>query len=101
MRGNQLAVLCLACCVQVERVSWHPSVGIWAGNNEIEGSFNWYAESRSNKQLFAGDYNTLFVDTIRRIIREVSSGVALCRRPVWCMLSHSCFSCLLCDLKYR
>jgi beta-galactosidase/beta-glucuronidase len=56
---------------QVHRLSWHPSVGVWAGNNEIEGSFGWYAESRTNKQLFAGDYIALFVDTIRNIIKKV------------------------------
>jgi beta-galactosidase/beta-glucuronidase len=56
---------------QVHRLSWHPSVGVWAGNNEIEGSLGWYAESRTNKQLFAGDYIALFVDTIRNIIKKV------------------------------
>jgi hypothetical protein len=44
---------------------------VWAGNNEIEGSLGWYAESRTNKQLFAGDYIALFVDTIRNIIKKV------------------------------
>jgi hypothetical protein len=56
---------------QVHRASWHPSVGVWAGNNEIEGSLGWYSESRTNKQLFAGDYISLFVDTIRNIIKKV------------------------------
>jgi beta-galactosidase/beta-glucuronidase len=56
---------------QVQRLSWHPSVGVWAGNNEIEGSLGWYSESRTNKQLFAGDYIALFVDTIRNVIKKV------------------------------
>jgi hypothetical protein len=42
-----------------------------AGNNEIEGSLGWYAESRTNKQLFATDYVTLFIDTIRPVIMRV------------------------------
>jgi beta-mannosidase len=58
--------------MQVQRLSWNPSVAIWGGNNEIEGSLNWYAESRSNRALFSIDYQALFIDTIRREIRAVS-----------------------------
>jgi hypothetical protein len=57
--------------LQAQRLSWHPSVAIWGGNNEIEGSLNWYAESRSNRALFANDYQALFVDTVRRVLRQV------------------------------
>lgn len=57
--------------IQVQRLSWHPSVAIWGGNNEIEGSLNWYSESRSNRAMFANDYQALFVDTIRKEIRAV------------------------------
>lgn len=57
---------------QLQRLSWHPSVAIWGGNNEIEGSLNWYAESRSNRALFANDYEALFINTIRKEIRAVS-----------------------------
>lgn len=64
-------------CTQVRRLSWHPSVAVWAGNNEIEGSFNWYSETRSNKQLFTGDYIALFIDTIKNIIRAVRPTRAL------------------------
>jgi beta-galactosidase/beta-glucuronidase len=64
--------------MQVQRLSWNPSVAIWGGNNEIEGSLNWYAESRSNRALFANDYQALFIDTIRKEIRAVSArGFAL------------------------
>lgn len=58
--------------MQLQRTSWHPSVAIWGGNNEIEGSLNWYAESRSNRAMFANDYQALFIDTIRKEIRAVS-----------------------------
>lgn len=60
--------------LQLQRTSWHPSVAIWGGNNEIEGSLNWYAESRSNRAMFANDYQALFIDTIRREIRAVSEA---------------------------
>lgn len=69
---------------QVHRASWHPSIGVWAGNNEIEGSLGWYSESRTNKQLFAGDYIALFVDTIRNIIKKVRSQGAECAAQCCC-----------------
>lgn len=47
-------------------------MAIWGGNNEIEGSLNWYAESRSNRAMFANDYQVLFIDTIRKEVRAVS-----------------------------
>jgi hypothetical protein len=36
---------------------------------------NRYAESRSNRAMFANDYQALFIDTIRKEIRQVSHRV--------------------------
>lgn len=78
---------------QVQRLSWHPSVAIWGGNNEIEGSLNWYAESRSNRALFANDYEALFINTIRKEIRAVSCAqgrAKSCAEPCMCLGAAQC-----------
>lgn len=51
---------------QVRRLHHHPSIIIWAGNNENEAALrdNWYG-SGSNYSLYKSDYIKLYVDTIR------------------------------------
>jgi beta-mannosidase len=44
------------------RLSLHPSVVIWGGNNEVEASLQWFNETRDNLALYAVDYQKLFVD---------------------------------------
>ncbi len=57
---------------QVRRLSHHPSVVLWGGNNEVEASMEWYNQTRSNLGLYAIDYNALFVETIHEAVQEVS-----------------------------
>jgi beta-mannosidase len=54
---------------QVRRLHHHPSVAIWAGNNENEAALrdNWYG-SNSNFQIYRSDYITLYVNTIRPLV---------------------------------
>lgn len=54
---------------QVRRLHHHPSVVIWAGNNENEAALkdNWYGSS-SNYSLYKSDYIKLYVDTIRPVV---------------------------------
>ncbi len=49
------------------RLSSHPSVVLWGGNNENEASFTWFQETLANPPLYAVDYSVLFVDTIRQV----------------------------------
>ncbi|PNF17252.1 Beta-mannosidase [Cryptotermes secundus] len=54
---------------QVRRLHHHPSVVIWAGNNENEAALrdNWYGSS-SRFDLYKADYIKLYVDTIRPVV---------------------------------
>lgn len=56
---------------QIRRLQHHPSVILWAGNNENEVALrgNWYGTS-SNFTSFVSDYITLYVTTIKKIVEE-------------------------------
>lgn len=56
---------------QVRRLQHHPSIIIWAGNNENEVALrgNWYGTSR-NFSAFASDYISLYVNTIKTIVTK-------------------------------
>ena len=60
---------------QARRLNWHPSLAVWGGNNEIEAAVWWYNESRANRELYTNDYTALFVDTVRKALRGVGTGV--------------------------
>lgn len=51
---------------QVIRLQYHPSIAIWAGNNENEGALrdNWY-NTAYNFTLYKKDYVKLYVDIIK------------------------------------
>lgn len=56
---------------QVRRLSSHPSLALWCGNNETLGSLTWYEESRANPQKFLVDWDRLYEGTIGRIARKL------------------------------
>ncbi|CAH1406818.1 unnamed protein product [Nezara viridula] len=57
---------------QIQRLQHHPSVVVWAGNNENEAALkqNWYGTS-SNFSLYKSDYLKLYVETIRPIVEAI------------------------------
>ena len=59
----------------VRRLSHHPSIVLWCGNNEIETGLTWSQEITSNPNLFASDYADLFLDVIHSALREVDQTV--------------------------
>lgn len=56
---------------QIRRLQHHPSIILWAGNNENEAALrgNWYKTDK-NYTTFASDYITLYVNTIKKIVSE-------------------------------
>lgn len=56
---------------QVQRLQHHPSIAIWAGNNENEAALaqNWYTSD--NFTGYKSDYIKLYVDTIKPIVTNL------------------------------
>jgi len=56
---------------QIRRLQYHPSIILWAGNNENEAALrgNWYG-TRNNYSMFASDYIALYVNTIKKTVKE-------------------------------
>jgi len=63
---------------QVRRLSTHPSVALWCGNNENEQALSWYKEGRDNRDRYVVDYSRLYIDTLGRVTAEEVPG-----RPFW------------------
>jgi beta-mannosidase len=60
----------------VKRLNSHPSIALWAGNNENEVALmtNWYG-THSNLTLYKDDYIKLYIDTIEPELRKVTDSV--------------------------
>lgn len=52
---------------QVKRLQHHPSLLIWAANNENEGALrdNWYG-TEPKFEIYKADYIKLYIDTVMR-----------------------------------
>lgn len=60
---------------QVKRLQYHPSIVIWAGNNENEVALrgNWYGTSHMFSK-FAEDYVTLYIDTVKEEVTKIDTS---------------------------
>lgn len=57
------------------RIINHPSVILFGFNNENENSFDWFPETARNNELYVVDYYALFINIVRRALRQVSTHV--------------------------
>ena len=55
---------------QMRRLARHPSLLLWCGNNECETSFDWYPETRENRDRYIAGYHRLYLDTLGRLARR-------------------------------
>ena len=55
---------------QVRRLSHHPSIALWCGNNENLGAITWYEESRKKRDLYVVDYDRLNEQTVGDEVRK-------------------------------
>lgn len=75
---------------QMRRISWHPSVVIWGGNNEVETALgSWFEASRQNPSLYVADYTALFLCMMQKTAVEVNPyGIFLDSSPSNALLTH-------------
>uniref|UniRef100_A0A2A4JXF5 beta-mannosidase n=1 Tax=Heliothis virescens TaxID=7102 RepID=A0A2A4JXF5_HELVI len=59
----------------VLRLQHHPSIAVWAGNNENEVALrgNWY-DTFSSFEKYKSEYIKLYVDTIKPIVEDLDPG---------------------------
>lgn len=50
---------------QVRRLSSHPSIALWCGDNELVGALTWFKESRDNRDRYLVAY-----DRLNRVIEQ-------------------------------
>ncbi|XP_064086358.1 beta-mannosidase-like isoform X2 [Macrobrachium nipponense] len=60
---------------QVRRLHHHPSILLWAANNENEAALrgNWYGTA-SNFEKYKADYKKLYVETVRNVTQSLDSS---------------------------
>ena len=63
---------------QVRRLSTHPSVAVWCGNNEVEMGLNTWFNGEENLDQLCADYRELFHDLLPMVVEEEHPA-----RPYW------------------
>lgn len=54
-----LSEICSEVSHQVNRLSHHPCIALWCGDNELIGALNWFEESRNNRDRYLAAYDRL------------------------------------------
>lgn len=61
---------------QVRRLSSHPSMLIFGGNNENEAALGWYFLTILHRDVYLVDYVKLYIDTVRdQLLKEIQADV--------------------------
>lgn len=57
---------------QLEALQHHPSIAVWAGNNENEAAYSqrWWKQIETYKDIYKEDYLALYFDTIGTTLRK-------------------------------
>ena len=55
---------------QVKRLRDYACLALWCGNNENIGAFNWFEESRKNRDRYLLDYNRLNEGVLAGVVEE-------------------------------
>ncbi|WP_434730133.1 beta-mannosidase [Rhizobium binae] len=58
---------------QVRRLSSHPSIALWCGDNELVGALTWFEESRKNRDRYLVSYDRLN-RTIEQAVKKALPG---------------------------
>ncbi|PCK87823.1 beta-mannosidase [Rhizobium sophoriradicis] len=58
---------------QVRRLSSHPSIALWCGDNELVGALTWFEESRKDRDRYLVSYDRLN-RTIERAVKKALPG---------------------------
>ncbi|GAB3688900.1 glycoside hydrolase family 2 protein [Salinarchaeum chitinilyticum] len=71
---------------QVRRLSSHPSIALWCGNNENEEMLReWIGEGAEDYDTYAEDYDALYLDTLGPVVENVDPD----DRAFWPASPHS------------
>jgi beta-mannosidase len=63
---------------QIRRLSNHPSIFLWSGNNENEGAIWWWPLSKNNPLRYGIDYMVLNTETVMATVVQEDDS-----RPFW------------------
>ena len=65
-------------CQQVSRISLHPCVIVWCGNNECEEAIDLFPLSKSNREKYFEEYSKLFEEKVPLWVLQHSPAI-----PFW------------------
>lgn len=56
---------------QIKRLTDHPSLALWCGNNENLGFLNWFPEAKANRDRYIVDYDRLNEGVLGKAVLEL------------------------------